>query len=276
MLPGPEPIPEPPAADWLALKDTVKRFESAWRQGPRPLIDDYLPGDVPLRRHALIELVHIDLELRLKSAETARVEEYLDRYPELAGDRAVALELIAAEHELRQRREPELAVAEYLQRFPQHRAELPAHLAGATAIVMDMQQRPIDMGAEAPPTVAGYEILGFLGRGGMGVVYKARQHSLERLVALKFLPEQCARDPAWLARFRREARTASALNHPHICTIYDTGESAGRPFLSMELVEGRTLEHLIGQRPALEELARLLEQAARALAAAQTRQPHGA
>src|SRR5262249_35560363 len=102
----------------------------------------------------------------------------------------------------------------------------------------------------------------------MGVVYKARQHSLDRPVALKFLPEECARDPAWLARFRREARTASALNHPHICTIYDTGESDGRPFLSMELVEGRTLEELIGRHPAVEEVARLLGQAARALAAA--------
>src|SRR5262249_37198002 len=101
-----------------------------------------------------------------------------------------------------------------------------------------------------------------------GVVYKARQHSLDRPVALKFLPEDCTRDPVWLARFRREARTASALNHPHICTIYDTGESAGRPFLSMELVEGQTLETLIGRRLPFEELARLLGQAARALAAA--------
>src|SRR5260370_9886333 len=85
---------------------------------------------------------------------------------------------------------------------------------------------------------------------------------------MKFLPEECSRDPAWVERFRREALTASALNHPDICTIYDSGECAGRPFLSMELVEGRTLAELIEDRPALDELARLIGQVARALAAA--------
>jgi predicted ATPase len=121
---------------------------------------------------------------------------------------------------------------------------------------------------EVLPEVRGYEVLKLLGRGGIGAVYKARQHSLDRLVALKLLPEECARDPVWLARFRREARTASALNHPHICTIYDTGESAGGPFFSMELIEGQTLEALVGQRPPFDELARLLGQVAQALAAA--------
>src|SRR5438093_2015335 len=125
-----------------------------------------------------------------------------------------------------------------------------------------------DAAAASPPAVAGYQVLGLLGRGGMGVVYKARQDSLDRFVALKFLSETCARDPVWMARFRREARTASALNHPHICTIYDTGESDERPFLSMELIEGRTLETLIGRPVPTPELARLLGQAARALAAA--------
>src|SRR3954468_4927484 len=125
MLPGPEPVLPPRADDWVALKDAVKRFEQAWRQAPRPEIDDYLPTGAPLRSRVLIELVHIDLELRLKAGESARVEAYLARYPELAGDRAVVLELIAAEHELRLRREPGLALEEYLQRFPQYRAELP-------------------------------------------------------------------------------------------------------------------------------------------------------
>jgi predicted ATPase len=268
MLPGPEPLPLPLAEDWLALKDAVKRFEHAWRQGPRPGIEDYLPGGDPLRFRVLIELVHIDLELRLKAGEIARAEEYLARYPELAGDQAVPLELIAAEHELRRRREPDLALEEYLQRFPQYQTELAEQIARPTVVAGEMPLFSANPRAEATPEVAGFEVLGPLGRGGMGVVYKARQLSLDRPVALKFLPEECARDPVWLARFRREARTASALNHPHICTIYDTGESGGRPFLSMELVEGRTLEELVGQRRPVQELARLLGQAARALAAA--------
>jgi predicted ATPase len=266
MRPGSEPAPTPPAEDWSALKQVVRRFEQAWHGEPRPRIDDHLPASGPLRGRALVELAHIELELRLKAGEPARVEEYLIRYPELTDDRAV-LELIAAEHELRWRREPGPALDEYLQRFPQYRTRLREQIERPTVAAASMRC-PADPRAEAPPEVVGFEVLGPIGRGGMGVVYKARQNSLDRLVALKFLPEECARDPVWLARFRREARTASALNHPHICTIYDTGESAGRPFLCMELVEGRTLEALVGRRPPVEELARLLGQAARALAAA--------
>src|SRR5262249_45896990 len=157
MPPGPEPLPLPPAADWLALKDAVRRFEHAWRQGPRPAIDDYLPTGDRLCSRVLIELVHIDLELRLKAGEAARVEEYLARYPELAEDRAVTLELIAAEHELRRRRERGLALDEYLQRFPPYRAELPEQIARRTVAAGDNPQRPADARAESPPEVAGFE-----------------------------------------------------------------------------------------------------------------------
>src|SRR6516164_10211800 len=155
MLPATQPFPPPLAEDWSALKDAVRRFEHDWRQAPRPGIGDYLPAGGPLRCRVLIELVHIDLELRLKAGEAARVEEYLARYPELAGDRAVALALIAAEHELRRRRESGLTLDEYLQRFPQYRAELPGQIAGPTVPAGDTP-RPAAPRAEPAPQVAGY------------------------------------------------------------------------------------------------------------------------
>src|SRR5262245_5036240 len=200
-------------------EELIEAFERAWQAGSLPRIDDYLRGDAAERIALLVELVHADLEFRIKAGEAARVESYLDCYPALAGDEATILDLLEAEYEMRRRKESNVGFDEYAARFPQHHQELRKRLGGAstavcTEVAYDGIQSPRDLTA-----IPGYEIVKEIGRGGMGIIYQAKQARLRRHVALKFLPVDLVQDRSLLDRFVREAITASGLNHPNICTI---------------------------------------------------------
>jgi serine/threonine protein kinase/tetratricopeptide (TPR) repeat protein len=130
-------------------------------------------------------------------------------------------------------------------------------LAAAAPQVLGITETVNVPAAELTRRLGHYRLLEELGRGGMGVVYKAEDTRLHRYVALKFLPEQVSQDPQALARFRREAEAAAALNHPNICTLYDIGEADGRTYIALEYLDGAPLNRLIGHRPL--ELERLLK-----------------
>jgi serine/threonine protein kinase len=143
---------------------------------------------------------------------------------------------------------------------------------GTTPSKASVSPEPSNVLAAGTVVAGKYRILGMIGRGGMGVVYKAEDLKLQRSVALKFLPEELAYDRLAVERFQREARAASALNHPHICTIFDIDEHEGQHFIALEFLEGRTLrEQMLGKRLGVEEIVDLAVQVAGGLDAAHSK-----
>jgi serine/threonine protein kinase len=268
--------------------EVIGRFREAWANGVRPAIEDFLHTDSPNRREALSALVLVDLERRLQAGEPVRVEVYLKRFPQLAADAGVVCRLIAVEYAKRRQTEPQLGAEEYLERFPGYREELVGFVNAPskreTGPIPGGDKTPKPNGPELPtlppakpaedrlqpamlvPTIEGYEVLEEVGRGGMGVVYKARQVKLGRIVALKMILAGGHAGPGDLARFRREAEAVARLQHPHIVQIHEVREADGLPFFSMEFVEGGNLTRQLNGTPMPpRRAAGLIETLARAM-----------
>jgi predicted Ser/Thr protein kinase len=225
--------------------------------------------------------VRADLFRRWQHGDRLRAEAYLEAHPSLQTDAALLVEVIDAEILVRQAHGESPRLEEYLQRFPRQAEQLrrrfalhEGHPPGAEPRPRSSQPRTVASGAgaggpECPADperlqIVGYEVLGELGRGGMGVVYKARQTGLNRVVALKMVLAGAHAGPEALARFRAEAEAVARLQHPGIVQVYEIGTHEGRPFFSLEYVAGGSLAGHSGGLPT-RRAAALVETLARAV-----------
>jgi serine/threonine protein kinase len=230
----------------VEVEDRIEAFERAWQKGERPAIAEHLPADPLVRRSVLVELVHIDLELRSKAGEAARIESYLKQFPELVNDSECFAEIIRVDS-------------------AEDKSERPAPDAGRDFVEAGAgSTRTITKGEiETVPAIPGqtiaprsgpesnapdllgrfgrYQIIKVLGRGDMGTVYLAEDSQLRRQVALK--TPHFEHDPTGeqLERFYREAQAAATLRHANICPVHDVGQIDGKHFISMSYIKGRPL-----------------------------------
>jgi eukaryotic-like serine/threonine-protein kinase len=237
------------------LEGLVASFEEAWRNGNRPVIDAFLPSDAADRSAVLTELVHADLEFRLKAGEQVRVEEYLARYPHLATKTEVLAGLLEREHDLRQRCDPALTLEDYRGRFPAHAEKLAEFFAQRTTDI-DKSQTTKAPARSSPPQRASaiadgelgdrYRVLGEIARGGMGAVLRVVETKFDRPLAVKVMLPALPGHVNATERFLEEARVTGQLQHPGIPPVHEMGQLAdGRPYFSMKLIEGRTLAQLL-------------------------------
>ena len=204
---------EMPSADWTWINAEADRFERSWKRGPRPRIEDFLAGvDEPRRPALLDELLRIERERRQREGEHPRAEEYRGR-------------------------------------FPEHAAVVDAVFEPGTGSSTEGHAGDGDTEPGTPliRQLGDYELIRELGRGGMGIVYEARQVSLDRPVALKVLPSEVTGDPRRLRRFEREARAAGRLHHTNIVPVFGLGHHEGTHFYIMQLIRGPGLDAVIGE-----------------------------
>jgi serine/threonine protein kinase len=260
-------------------------FQRQWQTGAQPRIETFLSQRPAMPVSELAVVVRVDLRQRLRRGEQVGANEYLTRFPQLLADAALAVDLIYTEFLVREELGESLELSHLQEQFPQYADELTAQIDFHGALENSAQETSEEQsgnGAETqksqeslgsrakrstrlPSLGPGYEVLAEIGRGGMGVVYRARQVGLNRLVALKMVRGAEYASPELLARFRAEAEAVASLHHPHIVQIYDYGEHDGLPYLALELVEGGTLAARLDGTPwPARQAAGLVETLARA------------
>jgi WD40 repeat protein len=231
----------------------AERLLRLWHQGGSPEVDAFLAEAGPLPTAELAVVLRVDQRQRWQAWQRVPAEDYLRRHPALAADAEAALDLIFHEFLLRERAGEGPQLEEYVARFPQHAAALRQQIDLHRAVAADPTvTRPADesaAGGGALPHLPGYEVLAELGRGGMGVVFKARQLGLERLVALKVVLAGEFAGASERARFRAEALAAARLCHTNVVQVHEVGEHDGRPFLCLELCPGGSLADRLDGTP---------------------------
>lgn len=243
------------------LERLVAAFEQSWQSGRIPEIADSLPADPVLRPVVLAELVHADLEYRLRGGDPIRVEAYLDRFPELLASSRTVIDLVAAEFELRRRRGP-CELHDYLERFRQYATEVCAAVStlpwrpseilvdGDVSLGASRLFQQAAAGDPQPPLLGGrYRLLEPLGKGSCGEVHRARDVELDRFVAVKVPHRWMLAAPGAVRGFLREAQSAARLSHPGIVTVYDAARTNGACYLVSEYIDGPTLRARMATRP---------------------------
>jgi serine/threonine protein kinase/WD40 repeat protein/tetratricopeptide (TPR) repeat protein len=253
-----------------------------WRKGHQPRVEDFLAQSGTRDPDQIVAVLRVDQWERCRLGQWIPAERYLDAFPALRNESEYVLELVVAEYLLREEMGQQPALEEYLRRFPQYAPVLelqlelhrevgadcgfPATWAANAEAACDRRVPDFETAPAPLPNIPGYEILEVLGWGGMGVVYRARQHELNRWVALKMLLAGPHASPQILGRFRVEAEAEARLQHPNIVQIYELGQHAGSLFLVLELVEGRSLaRRLAGTPQPTRSAAELVEILARAI-----------
>jgi WD40 repeat protein/predicted Ser/Thr protein kinase len=264
-------------------EDPAGQLWRLWRQGQRPDVRQFLAQCGELTPAQVAAVLRVDQCQRWQSGLRVPAESYFEFDPSLRADEERALDLVYGEFLLREELGERPTLQEFVQRFPHYaeqlRLQVELHRAVEAGGRIDPrlttdtppQAAPapggetVSSGCGDWPEVSGYEVLGELGRGGMGVIYKARQQGLGRLVAVKVLTSGQA-NPDQLARFRTEAESAARLQHPNIVQVFEVGAAQGRPFLALEFVDGGNLQqHLAGAPQPPRWSAQLVEVLARAM-----------